>query len=306
MTTLGDREPTKAHSGYLGAEVTKAPDWHGLVTLDLLLNNLTTGLFLAAAVGELARPALIGPVARLAYPIALVALLADLLCLVVDLGNPTRFHHMLRVFKPTSPMSLGVWSLTAYSLPLTLVVAIDLLGWLGLLPSSGGVGLARGAILALGLLPAFGSAIYKGVLFSTSSQPGWKDARWLGAYLVSSALMYGAGGLYALAILAGLEAAGPLRWAFAALVATNLVPLGLLAAGLHPALARVHHRGGLYRLGALAAGVGVLGPLALVLASGGEPAAWAALGGLVLGGLAWRHAIVMLPHGAPHGAGSPG
>ena len=32
---------------------------------------------------------------------------------------------------------------------------------------------------------------YKGVLFSTSSQPGWKDARWLGGYLINSALVLG-------------------------------------------------------------------------------------------------------------------
>ena len=30
-----------------------------------------------------------------------------------DLGRPERFHHMLRVAKPTSPMSVGTWILTA-------------------------------------------------------------------------------------------------------------------------------------------------------------------------------------------------
>ena len=54
--------------------------------------------------------------------------------LVLDLGDPLRFHHMLRVFKPSSPMSLGTWSLTAYSLPLTLIVAIEAAQALGLLP----------------------------------------------------------------------------------------------------------------------------------------------------------------------------
>ena len=53
-------------------------------------------------------------------------LIVDLACLVLDLGDPLRFHHMLRVFKPSSPMSLGTWCLSAYSLPLTLLVASDL------------------------------------------------------------------------------------------------------------------------------------------------------------------------------------
>ena len=106
--------------GWLRArDVTKAPPWHGLVAWDLLFNNLTTGLFLIAALGELASPALLTPVAKVAYPLALVLLLVDLVCLVLDLGDPLRFHHMLRVFKPSSPMSLGTWCLTIYSFPLT-------------------------------------------------------------------------------------------------------------------------------------------------------------------------------------------
>src|SRR5690242_13973443 len=94
-------------TGYSAREVTKAPEWHGLVAWDMLFNNLTTGLFLTAALGELAAPEIFTRVAKAAYPLALVLLLADLLCLVLDLGDPLRFHHMLRVFKPTSPMSLG-------------------------------------------------------------------------------------------------------------------------------------------------------------------------------------------------------
>ena len=65
--------------------------------------------------------------ANTAYPIALVLLFADLVCLVLDLGDPLRFHHMLRVFKPSSPMSLGTWCLTIYSLPLTVAAALSLL-----------------------------------------------------------------------------------------------------------------------------------------------------------------------------------
>src|SRR6202035_2794772 len=88
-------------SSYASGPVTKVPDWHGLVAWDLLFNNLTTGLFLVAALGELAVPAVFTAVAKVAYPIALVFLIADLLCLVLDLGDPLRFHHMLRVFKPS-------------------------------------------------------------------------------------------------------------------------------------------------------------------------------------------------------------
>ncbi len=34
------------------------------------------------------------------------------------------------------------------------------------------------------------SAAYKGVLLSTNARPGWKDARWLGGYLVKGNLLF--------------------------------------------------------------------------------------------------------------------
>jgi hypothetical protein len=57
---------------------------------------------------------------------------------------------------------------------------------------------ARKLAVVLGLLPALGSAIYKGVLLSTNAQPGWRDARWLGGYLTNSALLLGCAELLAL------------------------------------------------------------------------------------------------------------
>ena len=111
--------------------VTKVPGWHGIIAWDALLNGMAMGLFLAAAVSELAAPAVFMGVAKVAYPVALVLLLVDLGLLVLDLGDPFRFHHMLRVFKPGSPMSVGTWSLTIFSLPLTAAAGLSLLAEVG-------------------------------------------------------------------------------------------------------------------------------------------------------------------------------
>src|SRR6202012_1243379 len=117
--------------GYAASQVTKPPNWHRLVAWDMLFNNMTTGLFLAAAIGDLARPDLLATVTRVGVSLALVFLTAALVCLVLDLGAPLRFHHMLRVFKPSSPMSLGTWCLTVFSLPLTAAAGLSLLAQLG-------------------------------------------------------------------------------------------------------------------------------------------------------------------------------
>ncbi|HYC32501.1 MAG TPA: NrfD/PsrC family molybdoenzyme membrane anchor subunit, partial [Gemmatimonadales bacterium] len=276
--------------GYGGRPTTKAPNWHGLVTLDLLFNNLSTGLFIVMAVGELVQPAGFRPLAPLAYPIALLFLVADLVCLVLDLGDPSRFHHMLRVWKPGSPMSLGTWLLTAYSAPLTLLAAMSVLPvlevgeWL------------RATLLLAGLLLAIGAAVYKGVLFSTTAQRGWGDARWLGGYLINSALVLGAGQVILLAHWVGLPGAvGPLRLALLVLLPLNLLVLGLLVGNLRGPLAQA--RGGrlLAVIGVVAVAGGILAPLGL-LALGTPLDLGIAVLLILVGAMVVRHEMVRLPH----------
>ena len=279
-------------AGYSAATVTKAPPWHGLVAWDLLFNNLTTGLFLVAATAELTTPEVFTPVAKAAYPLALVLLVTDLACLVLDLGDPLRFHHMLRVFKPTSPMSLGTWSLTIYSLPLTVAAALSVLpaGW----PALDWV---RKAAVVLGVLPALGSALYKGVLLSTNSQPGWRDARWLGGYLTNSALVLGCAQMLLLAALLGQERASALlRPSLVLLLVLNLFPLGLMIRNLLPTLSRLYTPGQFGRLGVLCLGLGTLAPLALLFTGDSLPYVLAGVLSLLAGSLALRFVIVRVPH----------
>ena len=293
-----DVMPATNGAGYANGPVTKAPDWHGLVAWDLLFNNLTTGLFLVAAVSELAMPGVFSPVAKAAYPVALVFLLVDLVCLVLDLGDSLRFHHMLRVFKPSSPMSLGTWCLTVYSLPLTVAAALSVL------PDAGAAleGVRRLAVV-LGLLPALGSAVYKGVLLSTNAQPGWRDARWLGGYLTNAAFLLGCAELLLLSVLTEqAQATAILRPALGLLLVLNLIPLGLLLADLRPTLPRLGARTRRRRQGALFLGGGVLLPLGLLLV-GGPICLLGAVLLIVLGSLAIRFAIIRVPHLLAEGPG---
>jgi len=285
------REESKG-SPYATGPVTKAPAWHGLVAWDMLFNGMTTGLFLVAAISELVAPDLFTSVAKTAYPVAFVLLLVDLLCLVLDLGDPLRFHHMLRVFKPGSPMSLGTWCLTIYSLPLTVAAAISLLpgGWMTLES-------VRRLVVVIGLLPALGSAVYKGVLLSTNAQPGWEDARWLGGYLTNSALMLGCGEMLVLSVLMKhASAAAILRPALGLLLVLNLVPLCLLVVDLRTTLSRIYTRWELCGVGALSLGGGVLIPLFLLFVVGSLLFTLSAVMFILLGSLVIRFVIVKLPH----------
>jgi hypothetical protein len=280
--------------GYENTPVPKVPGWHGIIAWDALLNGMATGLFLAAAVSELAAPAVFMRVAKVAYPVALVLLLVDLGLLVLDLGDPLRFHHMLRVFKPSSPMSLGTWCLTIFSLPLTAAAALSLLAELGW-----DFEWARLLAVVVGLLPGFGSAAYKGVLLSTNAQPGWKDARWLGGYLTNSALLMGCAELLVLSALMGqTQATVILRTAFIVLLVLNVIPLGLLFNNLRPTHARLYTREQQWRVGALIV-AGALIPLGLMLLNSSLLSISVAVIFLLSESWLVRSVYVKIPHTSP-------
>lgn len=89
--------------------------------------------------------------------------------LIYDLGRPERFLHMLRVFRPTSPMSVGSWVL-AGAASATMGSAL-LSRSQGLLGRLGDVAGYAAALLGMPL------AGYTAVLVSTTAVPVWQATR---------------------------------------------------------------------------------------------------------------------------------
>jgi polysulfide reductase-like protein len=120
--------------------------------------------------------------------------------LVSDLGRPERFHHMFRVFKPSSPMNMGTWILTALG-PAGVGAAVA--DWLGIFPRLGRVAEAIAAVLGPGL------TTYTAVLVADTAVPVWHEA---GAELP---LVFAGSGTAsagaAACLLTPVEAAGPAR-----------------------------------------------------------------------------------------------
>jgi hypothetical protein len=175
---------------------------------------------------------------------------------------------------------------------LFLAAAISLLpaGWITL-------EWVRRLAVVIGLLPALGSAVYKGVLLSTNAQPGWKDARWLGGYLTSSAVMLGCAEMLVLSVLMGhASAAAMLRPALGLLLVVNLIPLCLLLADLRTTLSRTYTHRELYGVGAVSLGGGMLIPLCLLFVVGNSFFMLSAVTFILLGSLVIRFVIVKLPH----------
>src|SRR5205823_3111705 len=103
--------------------------------------------------------------------------------LIADLGRPERFHHMLRVFKVTSPMNVGAWILFVNGGASNTAALLELLGRLRPVKTLAHV------VAALVGPPL---ATYTGVLLADTAVPVWHEARhelpWLfGASATASA-----------------------------------------------------------------------------------------------------------------------
>jgi hypothetical protein len=156
--------PPAEFSSYYGKPVINSPVWHSPdIPGYLFLGGLAGASSVMAAGADLTgRPGL----ARAAKAGALAAGGLSLLALVHDLGRPARFLNMLRVFKVTSPMSVGSWLLAAY-VPAAGAAALSALT--GRLPRTGAAATAGAAALG----PAVAS--YTAALISDTAVPAWHD-----------------------------------------------------------------------------------------------------------------------------------
>lgn len=157
-----------AHSPtYYDQPAIKAPVWIWSVPAYLFVGGAAGGAAVLGAVAQLAdRPGLDGLVRR-SRDLTLAATALSTGFLIHDLGRPARFLNMLRVFRPSSAMSMGSWTLAA-----TGVAA----GGAAVLPRLGLRRLGDLAGLGAGLLgPPL--ATYTSVLLSDTAVPVWQATR---------------------------------------------------------------------------------------------------------------------------------
>jgi formate-dependent nitrite reductase membrane component NrfD len=157
--------PDATFTSYYGKSIIKPPVWAPLdIAGYFFLGGLAgAGSVLAAGAQLTGRPR----TARALKISSMVAITGSLAALVHDLGRPARFVNMLRVFKPTSPMSLGTWLLTAYGPAVGAAAVFDVTGRS---PRLGRVATAGAAALG----PAV--AAYTAVLAADTAVPAWHEA----------------------------------------------------------------------------------------------------------------------------------
>jgi len=190
--------PAAEFTSYYGRAVLKEPVWRAPeIPGYFFLGGLAGASSVLAASAQvrgcpdLARDAKVGAVGA-------ISLAAG--ALVLDLGRPSRFVNMLRVFKPSSPMSVGSWLLAAYG-PAAGMAALSAVT--GRLPRLGLAGTAGAAALG----PAVGT--YTAALICNTAVPAWHDGYREMPYLFAGSAASAAGGLGLLT--APCAQAGPAR-----------------------------------------------------------------------------------------------
>jgi hypothetical protein len=189
--------PRAEPASYYGRPVIKPPVWTWEIPCYLFTGGLAGA---SAALGSAASAAGNRPLARRAWLVAFAGVTASPVLLVADLGRPERFLNMLRMFKLTSPMSVGSWILTASGAATALATAHELFGWFRRV---GPLGKAASPILG----PAL--ATYIAVLFADTAVPVWHEGHRELPFVFAGSAMASAGA--AAVALTPRTHAGPAR-----------------------------------------------------------------------------------------------
>ncbi|HET9654269.1 MAG TPA: NrfD/PsrC family molybdoenzyme membrane anchor subunit [Kineosporiaceae bacterium] len=191
----GEDAPSRS---YYGTPILQRPAWE--------LRRVAGYFFLGGLAGAssvLAAGAQLTGRTRLARRLkvgALGALGLSTAALIDDLGRPERFAMMLRVFRPTSPMSVGSWLLAAYG-PAAGTAALTAVT--GRLPRVGSAATAGAAAIGPGI------ASYTAVLLADTAVPFWNNGFRQLPFVFTGSAAASAGGLGLLT--APVEEAGPAR-----------------------------------------------------------------------------------------------
>jgi formate-dependent nitrite reductase membrane component NrfD len=170
---------------YYGKPIAKEPVWKAEIPNYFFVGGLGGA---SATLSALARAGGNEVLARRSLLVATGALAVSPYFLIKDLGRPARFYNMFRVFKVTSPMSVGTWLLATEGTATGVAAGCEVLGIFPRL---------RAAAQAVSGLLGPPTATYTGALVADSVVPVWHEGRHELPTVFASSAAAAAGGVVA-------------------------------------------------------------------------------------------------------------
>lgn len=166
---IPSRQPGETPA-YYGIPVLHEPVWMGTIAAYFYTGGLAGMSAMLGTAAQLSGGGEMRSLVTKTRWIATAGAAISTVLLISDLGRPERFLHMLRVFKLSSPMSMGSWILSAFSAAAGASAVLPY-GPRIFRPLAGVCGVAAG-LLGLPL------AAYTGVLIVQTAVPVWRDPLW--------------------------------------------------------------------------------------------------------------------------------
>jgi formate-dependent nitrite reductase membrane component NrfD len=184
-----------AEAGYYGLPALKRPLWGWEIALYFFGEGISSGCYVLATAADFFGDGHHRQLIRAARYISWLTMVPCPPLLIADLGRPERFHHMLRIFKPLSPMNLGAWALLGFGQPVTYLALQEAAGHLPAVLRPFVRWAPRRVVALLGLPFALTMLAYPGVLLSMTSTPVWTRSRLTGPLLGASSMAMSASAL---------------------------------------------------------------------------------------------------------------
>jgi len=172
----GDGGIGREQHSYDQHPVLRKAHWRWEIIWYFYVGGLMSGNALLAAAADTFGDEHDRAVVRIGRWLAFLGAAASPVFLIKDLGRPERFLNMTRILKLKSPMSVGVWSLIAFS-GFSAIAALEETAGRGRVPWFLGGALPRGARNLFHVLAASFTGSYTGVLISATAIPVWNAGR---------------------------------------------------------------------------------------------------------------------------------
>lgn len=179
---------------YYGRPAIKPSLYGWLVAVYMFVGGLAGGAQIIATAADLIRGPAAGAVVLAGHVIALAGAILGGILLIADLHTKRRFMNMLRIFRATSPMSIGTYVLMSFGFFSLIMLVAQLAGW----PV-----LARAAEI-LAALAGLLMTVYTAALLSATATPLWASVpSLLGPRFAASSMATAAAALWLCARLGG-------------------------------------------------------------------------------------------------------